>query len=69
MPVLTAAGAELSPYDDSFNSRISLTLSGLRDPVYAMQLSPDGKYLALGNEGGNLEVSIFYQVIMLKEPS
>ena len=46
-------------YEDSFGSRVTLTLSGLRDPVHAIQLSPDGKYLALGNDGGNLEVYLF----------
>jgi WD40 repeat protein len=46
------------PYEDSFGSQVTLTLSGLGDSVFAVELSPDGKYLALGDDGGNLEVRI-----------
>ena len=53
----------LPHYDSSLNSRVSLTLAGPRDDVHAMQLSPDGKFLALGNEGGSLEVSTSFMQV------
>jgi hypothetical protein len=49
---------EFPHYDSSLNTRVSTTLVGPRDAVYAMHLSPDGKFLALGNDGGSLEVRI-----------
>ena len=51
---------ELPGYSSSLNSRVSSTLVGPRDDVHAMQLSPDGKFLALGNDGGNLEVGALF---------
>ena len=55
---------EFPHYDSSLNTRVSTTLVGPRDAVYAMHLSPDGKFLALGNDGGSLEVrsTLFMQV-------
>lgn len=56
--ISTSTAFKLASYDSSLNSRVALTFPVTRDPVHAMALSNDGKLLAIGNDGGRLEVSL-----------
>ena len=47
---------KLALFDGSHNTRIGMTFSVTRDSVYSIALSGDGKLLAIGNDGGRLEV-------------
>jgi hypothetical protein len=51
---------KLASYDNSLNSRVAMTFPvhvTRDDPVHAIALSNDGNLLAIGNDGGRLEVS------------
>ena len=47
----------LAVYDDWYNSRVSsLFPITAYEPIHAMAMSVDGRFLAIGNDGGRLEV-------------
>lgn len=53
----TAESFTLAVYDEWHNSRVALSVCTTTcDPVHAIALSADGRFLAIGNDGGNVEV-------------
>ena len=53
----TAETFRLPVYDEWHNSRIALSVCTTTcDPIHAIALSADGRFLAIGNDGGNVEV-------------